>query len=131
MEIIFEIMLQFLGELLLQAFFQIATELGLHSLANTFQKRRNPWLSTLGFTLWGLMAGGISLWIFPTSVIANPVLRQVNLVATPVALGLVMMLIGKIRLKKGQQLVRLDQFGYAFMFAFTMALIRFIWATPG
>ena len=44
------------------------------------------------------------------------------------AVGLVMMMIGRARLKKGQSLVRLDQFGYAFTFAFAMALVRFIWA---
>ena len=75
-----------------------------------------------------MIAGGLSLWIFPTSPIHEPLFRQINLIVTPVALGLVMMLIGKIRLKKGQDLVRLDQFGYAFVFAFAMALVRFIWA---
>jgi hypothetical protein len=39
-----------------------------------------------------------------------------------------MMLLGWFRLKKGQELVRLDRFGYAFVFAFAMALVRFIWA---
>jgi hypothetical protein len=39
-----------------------------------------------------------------------------------------MMLVGKLRLKRGQNIVRLDQFGYAFVFAFAMALVRFTWA---
>lgn len=128
MEFVFEIILQFLGELLLQAFFELLVELGFHSLADTFRRPRNSALSTVGFMLWGAMAGGISLWLFPTSPIDNPLFRKVNLILTPVALGFVMMLIGRIRLKKGQDLVRLDQFGYAFVFAFAMALVRFIWA---
>jgi len=37
-----------------------------------------------------------------------------------------MAMIGKIRGKRGQNLVRLDRFGYAFIFAFLMALVRFI-----
>ena len=128
MEFVFEIIFQFVGELLLQALFELLAELGFHSLADTFKRPRSPVLSTIGFTLWGLIAGGLSLWIFPTSPIHEPRFRQINLIVTPVALGLVMMLIGKIRLKKGQDLVRLDQFGYAFVFAFAMALVRFIWA---
>lgn len=128
MEFIFEIILQFFGELVLQALFQLIVELGFHSLADTVRRPRNPVLSTVGFTLWGLIAGGISLWLFPTSHIHKPIYRQINLIVTPVALGFVMVLIGKIRLKKGQNLVRLDQFGYAFVFAFAMALLRFIWA---
>ena len=39
-----------------------------------------------------------------------------------------MVLVGRVRQKKGQNLVRLDRFGYAFVFAFAMALVRFIWA---
>ncbi|HET6941642.1 MAG TPA: hypothetical protein VFH89_05735 [Sphingomicrobium sp.] len=128
MEFVFEIILQFLGELLLQAIFELLVELGFHSLADTFRRPKNPALSILGFTLWGAIAGGISLWIFPTSPIDNPVLREINLVVTPVACGLVMMMVGKLRLRKGQDIVRLDQFGYAFVFAFAMALVRFAWA---
>ena len=128
MEFIFEIILQFLGEILLQAFFELIVELGFHSLADTLRRPKNRALSTIGFALWGGIAGAISLWIFPASPIHEPVLRQINLIVTPVALGLVMMLVGKVRLRKGQDLVRLDRFGYAFVFAFAMALVRFIWA---
>ncbi|MEO6360090.1 MAG: hypothetical protein ABIO43_05900 [Sphingomicrobium sp.] len=128
MELIFEVIFQFLGELLLQVFFELIVELGFHGLANTLKRPRNPALSTLGFTLWGLIAGGISLLIFPTSHIRDPSLRILSLILTPVALGFVMSFVGRIRRKKGQDLVRLDQFGYAFVFAFAMALVRFIWA---
>jgi hypothetical protein len=76
----------------------------------------------------GIVAGGISLLVFPTSHIHDPMFRKLNLVVAPLALGLVMMLIGQIRQKKGQDLVRLDQFGYAFLFAFAMAVVRYIWA---
>ena len=128
MEFVFEIIFQLLGEFLLQAFAELLAELGFHSLANTFKRPRNPLLSTIGFTLWGLLAGGISLWVFPTSHIHDPMFRTLNLIVTPVAIGLAMMLVGKLRRRKGQDLVRLDQFGYAFVFAFAMALVRYIWA---
>jgi hypothetical protein len=128
MAFIFEIIFQFVGELLLQIFFELLAELGFHSLAAPLKRPRNPALSTLGFALWGILAGAISLWIFPTSHIHDPLFRIVNLVVTPVALGFLMMLVGQIRRKKGHDLVRLDQFGYAFVFAFAMAVVRFIWA---
>ncbi len=128
MEFIFEVFLQFFGEILLQIFFELFVEFGFHSLADTVRKPRHPVLSAIGFILLGAIAGGISLWLFPTSVIKNPDFRMLNLFITPVLVGGVMMLIGKIRSKKGQNLVRLDRFGYAFVFAFSMALIRFIWA---
>jgi hypothetical protein len=128
MEFIFEVILQFFGEILLQIFFELLAELGLHSLANTWKRPRNAVLSTIGFVLWGAIAGGISLLIFPASPISNPDLRALNLFITPIVIGVIMMMIGKLRDKKGQNLVRLDRFGYAFLFAFAMALTRFIWA---
>jgi hypothetical protein len=128
MEFVFEVILQFVGEIIVQALFELIAELGFRSLADTFRRPKNPALSTIGFTLWGMAAGGISLWIFPRSHIHNPLFRELNLIVTPVALGFLMTLVGKIRLKKGQDLIRLDHFGYAFVFAFAMALIRFNFA---
>ncbi|UXC90145.1 MULTISPECIES: hypothetical protein [unclassified Sphingobium] len=128
MEFVFELLFQFLGELLLQAIFEALFELGLHSLADTLKRPKNPVLSTFGFILWGGIAGGISLLIFPTSPIVNPLLRKINLIATPICAGALMAMVGRTRSKRGQSLVRVDRFGYAFIFAFAMALVRFIWA---
>jgi len=126
MEFIFEIIFQILGEILLQLGFEALAELGVHSLANTAKRPKNPVLSTIGFLLWGAIAGGISLLIFPTSPISNLVFRKINVLVTPVAVGGVMMLIGRLRDKRGQDLVRLDRFGYAFVFALAMAIVRYI-----
>src|SRR5438067_13683789 len=116
MEFLFEIILQFVGEIVVQALFALLAELGFRSLAAPFRRPRNPVLATIGFALWGIAAGAISVWIFPTSPIHSPLFRQMNLVVTPVTLGFLMTLVGKIRLKKGQDLMRLDRFGYAFLF---------------
>ncbi len=56
MEFVFEILFQFVGEILLQVSFEFLAELGLHSLGDTFKKPRNPALSTIGFILWGALA---------------------------------------------------------------------------
>jgi hypothetical protein len=127
MEFIFEILLQFFGEILLQLLFELVAELGLHSLTAPFEKPKNAVLSAIGFALWGAIAGGISLLVFPNSPITSIEFRKVNLILTPLIVGGVMMLIGRERDKRGQILVRLDRFGYAFVFAFTMAVVRFIW----
>ncbi|MCW2413263.1 MULTISPECIES: hypothetical protein [unclassified Sphingobium] len=128
MEFVFEVILQFLGELLLQAFFELLAELGLRSLADTMRRPRNPILSTIGFMIWGTIAGGVSLFILPHSVIEDPSLRTINLFITPVILGAMMALVGQVRLKKGQDLIRLDKFSYAFVFAFFMSIVRYVWA---
>jgi len=85
-------------------------------------------LSTVGFMIWGAIAGGLSLLIFPHSPIASLQLRQANLLITPIVAGAVMLLIGRQRNQRGQTLVKLDRFGYAFVFAFTMAVVRYVWA---
>lgn len=127
MEFIFELVLQFLGEILLQMVFELLAELGFHGLAETFRKPKNAVLSTLGFFLWGAMAGGISLLVFPRSLIEGVGFRTANLLITPLVAGGIMMLVGRARNKRGQTLVRLDRFGYAFVFALAMAVVRFIW----
>lgn len=133
MEFVFEIVLQFLGEILLQVFLELIAELGLHSLTDTLKKPKHPILSTIGFAIWGALAGGISLLILPKSAITNIAFRKINLFLTPLIAGGIMMLIGRERSRRGSTVVRLDRFGYAFVFAFAMALVRFIWAagTPG
>ena len=128
MEFLFEIVLQFLGELLLQMIFEFLAELGVHSLTEPFKMPRNPVLSTIGFVIWGAAAGGISLLILPRSLISNLAFRRINILVTPLVAGGIMMMIGRQRGKRGQRLVGLDRFGYAFLFALVMAVVRYIWA---
>jgi hypothetical protein len=92
-----ELILQFVGEVLIQGLL----DLGFRSLADVFGRRRNPVLSTLGSVLWGLIAGGLSLLIMPTAFIENPSLRLLNLLLTPVAVGAMMALLGRLRARRG------------------------------
>lgn len=128
MEFLFEILFQFLGEMLIQLGGELLVEIGIHSMADTLKKPRHPALSGIGFLLWGALAGGISLMVLPHSAITDPALRQANVLVTPLAVGTVMMLIGRQRARRGQPLVRLDRFGYAFAFALAMALVRYAFA---
>ncbi|WP_067736623.1 hypothetical protein [Novosphingobium naphthalenivorans] len=129
MEFLFELLFQFFGELLLQFLVELFAELGMHAMGQAFSRKPSPGLAVAGFTLWGVVAGAISLWVFPHSAIHDPSLRLANLFVTPVLAGGGMMLLGRLRARKGQELVRLDRFGYAFLFAFTMALMRYNWAS--
>ena len=128
MEFLLEALFQIIGEFILQVLFEATAEFGFHSLKETFKASGNPLLSTVGFFLWGLLAGGISLLIFPRSFVSDHALRLLNLAVTPLATGEVMRQIGNLRERRGQSLVGLDRFGYAFAFAFAMALVRFLFA---
>ena len=136
MEILFEILfqvvlwiLQLVGEILLQVFGEALAELGLRSLREPFRRPEPvvPWLAGVGYFLFGLMAGGLSLWVFPAMFIQAPWLRATNLVIAPVVAGMVMALIGRYRRNKGQEVIRLDTFLYGFIFAFAMSLVRYVW----
>jgi hypothetical protein len=130
MEFFIEVVLQFLFEFLIQIIGEVASEFGSQSLKEVFRKRpiQNPLLAAMGYFCLGALIGGISLLVVNHALIHHPTLRIVNLFLSPLLAGLVMMAIGSRRQKKGQAVVRLDRFGYAFIFAFGMALIRFLFA---
>ncbi len=124
MEFLLELLLEFVIQIVGEALF----ELGLHSLAEPFRKPPNPWLAALSYALFGVIFGGISLWLFPQHMLVSAGWRLVNLLVTPVMAGVCMSLIGSWRAKRGQTVLRIDRFSCGFLFALCLALVRFQWA---
>lgn len=52
-------------------------------------------------------------------------LRLANLVFTPIVVGLLMAALGAWRAWHGQIILRIDRFSYGFLFALSLALVRF------
>jgi len=132
MEILVEVLLivlQFLAEFVLQVVVEILGELGLRSVREPFRRPEpiHPVLATLGYAIFGAAAGALSLWLLPSLFIADDSLRIVNLIVTPVIAGVAMGALGAWRRRRNQELIRLDRFGYGFVFALAMALVRFSW----
>ncbi len=129
MEIIFEVLFQFLFEFLLQIVFEGLVEVGLHGLADVFksEKDRNPVLSFIGYLILGLITGAASLWVFPHSFIRSSRLHGISLIITPLLAGLLMSAIGNLRERKGKAIIRLDTFSFGFIFAFGMAVVRLVY----
>ncbi|MES2151557.1 MAG: hypothetical protein V4508_17405 [Pseudomonadota bacterium] len=125
MEVIFEILFEFLGEVVLQLVFEVMAEFGLHSLSEPFKKKPQPWLAALGYVLFGALAGAISLWIFPRLFATTMGGRLLNLLFAPVVSGLAMVAIGMWRIRRDQETIRLDKFAYGYLFALAMATMRF------
>src|SRR5882757_8838965 len=117
MEIIFEIIFQFFGELILQVVFEILAELGLRSVKEVFKRPPNPWLATIGYSIYGAIAGGLSLWWHPTHFTKSLGARVAVLVLVPIAAGAAMSLMGAWRRRREQTLIRLDRFAYGYVFA--------------
>ncbi len=134
MEILVEVilfLLQALAEIALQIIFELFVELGLRSVHAVVWRPKplNPVLAGIGYAILGAAAGGVSLAVFPHSFIGTPWMRVANLLVAPLAAGAVMAAFGAWRQRNDQQLIRLNRFGYGFLFAFVMTCSRFIWAT--
>jgi hypothetical protein len=120
--------LQFLFEMVLQIVGEALFELGIRGVREAFKRPPpSPALAAVGYVILGAIAGAISLWLFPNLFIAPAWARWVNLLLTPVAAGAAMAGLGRLRRRKGQDLVRLDTFAYGFLFALAMAAVRFVW----
>jgi hypothetical protein len=125
MEIIFEVLFQFVGEVLLQILLEALAELGLHSVREPFRKPPNPWLAAIGYTTFGVIAGALSLWAFPALFIASHNVQIVSLVFTPIIAGIAMAALGAWRRRRDQDIIRLDKFAFGYLFALAMAIVRF------
>lgn len=119
-----EVLIEFIGELLLQVLFEFLAELGLQAAAAPLRRRPHPALATLGYALYGTALGGISVLVFPHHF-SPPGMRLANLLAVPILAGLCMVLVGLWREKRGDTRVGLDRFSYGALFAATFAGMRF------
>lgn len=122
-----EFVFELVGEFLIQVFVEALIEIGAHSLAEPFRRPPNPWLAAIGYALFGAILGGFSLLVFPNNLVPGA-WRVVNLVAAPVAVGGVMVIMGVWRARRGQQVLRIDRFAYGYLFALSIALVRFFFA---
>ena len=122
-----EFLFEILGEFFFQVLLQALTEVGLHAWANPLRKPANPYLAALGYCLFGAMAGGLSLLIFPHNFVPAP-WRMANMLVTPVASGWLMSALGAWRERRGQDRIRIDRFAYGYLFALGLGVVRFFFA---
>lgn len=130
-EAIFEFVFSIFGELLLQVLGELLVNMGFHSLAGSVRRKPNPWLAALGYLVFGAIAGGVSLLVFPDYLVASKNLRVANAVLSPILAGLCMAALGAWRARHGQAVLRIDKFAYGYLFALSLGLVRFWFASPG
>lgn len=123
-----EFLFELIAEFVLQLFGELLAELGLRSLAEPFRKEPSPWFAAVGYTVFGAVAGGLSLLVFRTHFIAPGPLRFVNLMVTPIAVGLCMSALGTWRERRGQRRLRIDRFLYGYVFALALGAVRYHYA---
>jgi hypothetical protein len=131
LEILFELIIQTVFEFLLQLGGELMLELGIRSFGEPFvdREQRNPVVAGIGYALFGLAAGGLSLLIFPHSFVRSENFHGIGLLITPVMAGFAMAGLGWLRERRGERRLRLDSFLYGFIFALPMAIVRFLYTS--
>ena len=123
--IILQATIEIFGEFLLEAFPDVLAEIFAHSFKAGKGDQCKRLVAIIGYLLLGQGIGIVSVWIFPHSFIHSYNLRLVNLFLTPLLTAAILTFIGIYRGRKGQDLVSIDKFWYAYSFAFSTALARF------
>jgi hypothetical protein len=121
------ILLEILLELVFPLFVEFIAELALHKLGQIpwMQKTGRVVLTAIMYFGIGLVAGFISLLIFPKAFARSSAVPGISLVITPILGGVLMSCIAWFRVPTWDWRIRLETFAYGFLFAFAMTLLRF------
>jgi hypothetical protein len=123
-----------LAELLMEVLFEVALESIVALIARsarTVLAESNPIrpiLAGAGYALFGAAVGAASVGIHPHPLFHPSRFHGVSLLVSPVVTGLVMSQVGSVLRRNGKRTVRIESFGYGFLFALGWAIIRFIFA---
>jgi hypothetical protein len=124
MEELLGLLLEIFGEFLLELFVSFISRF-LREVFDT-EEYGNPVLASLGFGIFGAVAGAISLLLWPHPLVRSPALHGISLLISPTATGGLMALVGFTLRHKGKEPTRIESFTCGFAFAFGLSLIRLI-----
>lgn len=124
-----EILIEIIFEFIIQLFAEGIAELLVRGIGIVLgdKKPTQNGLTFFAYIGLGILFGGISLAMKREHFIIDPTLRIMNLIFTPVFIGLIMSWRGKSLKKKEAKTIKLDSFTYGFIFSFTIALIRYLY----
>lgn len=121
-------------EPLLEAVFEFLAaalaDVSLRFLGELFEppETQNSYLATIGHAVFGLALGGLSLVFFPHRLAHPSKIHGVSLIISPVIAGSLLSLTGALLRKRDKKAMQIESFGYGFVFAFGIALVRFLFA---
>jgi hypothetical protein len=126
---LFELLLQLVLEILGQILFEIVVGLGWESLKHSLrgERKSTPLLAGFGHLLMGLIAGVVSLIVFGRRLTPASAVPGLSLVAAPIGTGLAMHGLGEFWNQRGPERPALFTFRAGAIFAFGMALVRFVY----
>ncbi len=107
-------------ELVLELILELIFSLGFRRINDIFKH------TIITSIIFGILSGFVSLLFFQEIIISDPYLQIANLLVTPVTLGIIMFMIGRIYDKLGMQHSSLDNFSAGFSFGMAMTLVRYL-----
>jgi hypothetical protein len=127
-EVIGEVVFTIIGEILFQVVAELLFDLGIASIGNTMKMKKvaNPYLAGFGYVLLGVISGLIVSWFFPERIIPRINLHGASTIIAALGSGTVMMFYGNWRTSRGKHTTFLATFWGGSLFAFAMALTRWI-----
>ena len=129
LELILEAILYLFGEILFAIVWEVIGRLvGLFAFSRlpaALDRQRN--VVAFRAVLLGLILGAVSLLIVSHPILKEPALQYVNLLISPLFVGIWSLLIRENQIKRDKQATELDSFGFGFTFAFVFALVRLTW----
>lgn len=126
LNIIFELFIEFILQIVGEVFVDVALQRFSGAWAHKNFAATRAVLMYFGL---GVITGWLSIMIFPHSFIRSSRLHGISLLITPLLAGFTMACVGWIRRRQGKLVIQLDSFAYGFLFAFGMALVRFLLTT--
>jgi hypothetical protein len=88
-------------------------------------RRANPTVATVTFALVGIGFGFVSVGFFPHHLVRPTRVHGISLLISPILAGLLMAQVGRTVRRWGRQSVRIESFGYGFVLALAIGLVRF------
>ena len=116
-----------------QVLFEFVVAFGWESLKDSVRLEREstPVLAGTGHLLLGVCAGILSLLIVPRRLAPHSPLPGLNLMLSPIATGIAVHSIGEFWHERGKDRPVLFTFRAGAIFAFGMALVRFVYIEMG
>lgn len=121
-----ELLLEFLFEILAGEF--VAFDIRLFRKLFAKSPAAKQALAIPGYLLLGVLFGFLSLLLFPHPLMHPTRFHGISLLISPILAGLFMSFMGWEIRRHGKKSVRIESFGYGFLFAFGMAIIRLVFA---
>ena len=85
----------------------------------------NPIATAFALGMLGLLVGFLSVVAYPHPFVHPSRLHGVSVIVSPLITGFVMSQLGRLLRNHGGRVTPVESFGYGFVFAFAMALVRF------